>query len=193
MKEDPNWTSITIGGNSIDYPDDCGTKTGSLELVKLIINSVCVCLQPGAQLMTMYLGNFYRGTLLDCQEYVCMKVSTIPQEFIEEHNLLQFSHNRWVYFECNKGMYELKQAGKLSIDLLAEQLRLHGYYQCAITPGLWWHKWQQVMFVLIVDNFGVEYVCKADADHLHQALQQLYKVTTDWTGSKFSGINIQWD
>ena len=76
-------------------------------------------------------------------------------------------------------MYGLIQAGKLSNNLLAEQLRLHRYYQCAITPGLWRHKWRQVMFVLIIDNFGIKYVCKADAEHLQNALQQLYAVTTD--------------
>ena len=57
MKKDPNRTRITIGGNSIDYLDDCGTKTGLLELVKLMINSVCS--RPAAQFMTMDLGNFY--------------------------------------------------------------------------------------------------------------------------------------
>ena len=88
-------------------------------------------------------------------------------------------------------MYGLKQAGKLSNILLAEKLHLHGYYQCEITPGLWRHKWRQVMFVLIVDNFDVKYVRKADAEHLQQALKQTYIVTTDWTGSKFAGINIQ--
>ena len=49
------------------------------------------------------------------------------------------------------------------------------------------------MFVLIGDNFGVKYIHKVDADHLPQALQQLYLVTTDWTGGKFSGINIKWE
>ena len=90
-------------------------------------------------------------------------------------------------------MYRPKQAGKLSNDLLAERLHLQVYYQCAITPGLWGHQGRQVMFVLIVDNFGVEYVRKADAEHLQQALQQSYTVTTDWTGSKFAGIGIKWD
>jgi len=90
-------------------------------------------------------------------------------------------------------MYGLKQAGKFSNNLLAEQLQAHKYYQCTITPGLRRHTWQQVMFVLFLDNFGVKYICKADADHLHQALQQLFTVATDWTGSKFACINIQWD
>ena len=86
MKEDPNRTRITIRGNSIDYLYDCGAKTGLLELVKLMIN--IVCLQPADQFMTMDLGNFYLGTPLDCPEYVCVELSTIPQEFIEEYNLL---------------------------------------------------------------------------------------------------------
>ena len=40
QKDDPNRTRITIGGNKICYPGDTGTKTGSLELVKLVANSV---------------------------------------------------------------------------------------------------------------------------------------------------------
>ena len=39
-KEDPNRTRITVAGSQIYYPSDVGTPTGSLDLVKLIINSV---------------------------------------------------------------------------------------------------------------------------------------------------------
>ena len=39
-KPDPNRTQITINGSRIIYPGDVATHTGSLELVKLIINSV---------------------------------------------------------------------------------------------------------------------------------------------------------
>ena len=39
-KEDPNCTRITVTGSQIFYPGDVGTPTGSLDLVKLIINSV---------------------------------------------------------------------------------------------------------------------------------------------------------
>ena len=40
QKEDPNHTLITIGGNFICYPGDVGTPIASLELFKLLINSV---------------------------------------------------------------------------------------------------------------------------------------------------------
>ena len=39
-KEYPNQTRITVAGSQIFYPGDVGTPTGSLNLVKLIINSV---------------------------------------------------------------------------------------------------------------------------------------------------------
>ena len=39
-QEDLNCTCITVSGSQIYYPGDVGTPTGSLDLVKLIINSV---------------------------------------------------------------------------------------------------------------------------------------------------------
>ena len=39
-KEDPNLTRITVAVSQIFYPGDVGTPTGSLDLFKLIINSV---------------------------------------------------------------------------------------------------------------------------------------------------------
>jgi hypothetical protein len=91
------------------------------------------------------------------------------------------------------GMYGLKQAGKLANDLLSQRLFGHGYYQCETTPGLWRHKWRPVMFVLIVDDFGVQYTDRQHAQHLITALQANYEVAEDWTGSKFAGIDLKWD
>jgi hypothetical protein len=90
-------------------------------------------------------------------------------------------------------MYGLKQAGKLANELLATRLFGHGYYQCAITPGLWRHKWRPVIFALIVDDFGVQYTNHQNANHLLAALSEHYQVTTNWTGTKFSGIDLKWD
>jgi hypothetical protein len=47
--------------------------------------------------------------------------------------------------------------------------------------------------VLIVDDFAIKFVGQRHADHLLQALSEDYKVTTDWTGSKFAGIDLAWD
>ena len=191
QKAEPNRTRITIGGNRICYPGDTGTKTGSLELVKLLLNSTLS--MPHARFACYDIANFYLGTPLDRPEYVRIKLTDIPQEFSDEYNLTQYATDGWIYFEINKGVYGLKQAGKLANDLLTERLAEHGYYQCPATPGLWRHKWRPVTFVLIVDDFGIQYVDKRHAEHLLNALQHNYTVTTDWTGAKFAGINMAWD
>ena len=191
QKEDPNRTRITIGGNRICYPGDCGTKTAALETVKLILNSTLS--RPTARFACFDISNFYLGTPLDRPEYVRIRLSDIPQEFIDEYNLHEYERDGWVYFEITKGVYGFKQAGKLANDLLTERLHKHGYYQCATIPGLWRHKWRSIVFVLIVDDFGIEYCERRHADHLLTALQETYKVTTDWTGSKFAGIDLSWD
>jgi len=39
-KAGPNQTRITVGGNCINYPGDCGTPTADLLTVKLLLNSI---------------------------------------------------------------------------------------------------------------------------------------------------------
>jgi hypothetical protein len=44
-----------------------------------------------------------------------------------------------------------------------------------------------------VDNFGVQYFNKENADHLISLIEANYPVKTDWTGSKYIGIDLDWD
>ena len=129
--------------------------------------------------MTAYLANFYLGTPLDRKEYARIKIDVILQEFIYKYRLMDFVHNGCVYFKFSKGMYGLKQAGKLANDLPRERLEENGYYECPTTPGLRRHKWRPITFVFIVDGFGVEYIRQRHADHLIETLQKFYMVTTD--------------
>ena len=49
------------------------------------------------------------------------------------------------------------------------------------------------MFVLIVDDFGIEYVGDEHVQYLQRVLQQHYEITTDWTGEKIAGIDLKWN
>ena len=80
-KEDPNCTHITVTGSQICYPRDVVTPTGSLNLVKLIINSVLS--RRNARFFPFDLKNFYLQTPMERSEYVHIKLSDIPQELIE--------------------------------------------------------------------------------------------------------------
>jgi hypothetical protein len=165
-----NQTHITIGRNNIAYPGDAGTLTGSLELVKLLINSVLS--QRNVCFATFDLRDFYLNTPLDQPEYVCIKITNIPKEFIDEYTLEDFVRDGWVYFEMRHGMYGLPQAGILANNLLCECLAKFDYYEAATNLGLWRHKWCSAMFAFIVNDFAIQYGGDAHLDHLCQALKQ---------------------
>ena len=90
-------------------------------------------------------------------------------------------------------MYGLPQAGILANTLLRERLATHGYHELQHTPGLWTHETRPIWFTLVVDDFGIKYVGKENADHLLAALGDKYTIETDWTGSLYVGITLDWD
>ena len=90
-------------------------------------------------------------------------------------------------------MYVLKQAALLAYENLKDCLKPHGYTPVSGTVGLWKHESRSTKFCLCVDDFGVKYFSKADANHLLQALQQHYKITVDWIGTNFCGLQLNWN
>ena len=111
-----------------------------------------------------------------------MKLEDIPQEFIKEYHLLENERHGWVNFEIFRVWYGLLQSGKLAKDLLRTRLEDAHNYETATTPGLWCHKWRSIQFVLIVDDFGIEYVRKQDADNLASVLKNHHYISQDWEG-----------
>ena len=92
---------------------------------------------------------------MDQSKYVRIKLSDISQELIEEYDLSEADQHVWIYFEILRGCYGLPQSGRLANDLLCTRLEKDDYYEAATTPGLWYHKWHPIQFVLLVDNFGI--------------------------------------
>jgi len=125
QKSDPNRTRITIAGNRVCYPGNVGTPTALLKLVKVMLNSVL--LRRSAKFNCYDVSNFYLGMLLDRPKYVKIKLSDIPQEFIDEYNLTKYAHDGWVYFEIRKGVYGLPQSDKLVNDQLLVRLEKEEY------------------------------------------------------------------
>ena len=76
--------------------------------------------------MTFDIRNYYLQTPLDCPEYVRIKLSDIPLDFVNEYNLRDFvDANGWVYFEIKNGVYGLPQSGVLAQALLEKRLKRH--------------------------------------------------------------------
>jgi hypothetical protein len=182
---------LTVGGNLINYPGEVSTPISDTTTAKMVINSTIST--PGTRYMVGDISNFYLGTPMTRYEYMKMPIALVPQEIIDEYNLMPLVHKDHIYIETQRGMYGLPQAGLLANDLLTERLAPQGYYQCRHTPGLWRHKWRPILFSLVVDDFGIKYVGKEHADHLTASIKQHYSFTTDWAGELYCGIKIKWD
>ena len=64
-------------------------------------------------------------------------------------------------------------------------LAIFSYHPVPHTTSLWKCETRDIIFTLVVNDFGSKYTNKDDAEYLNTALQQLYNITVDWTGSKY--------
>ena len=144
--------------------------------------------------MTIDLKDFYLGTPMERYEYMRIPIDMLPDAIIKQYNLRQLFHNGYVFVEISCVMYGLPQAGRLANNQLVTFLATHGYRPALpLTPGLWRHDTRDIVFSLVVDDFGVRYTSRADADHLVATLSTSYQVSTDWTGSRYCGLILTWD
>jgi hypothetical protein len=72
-------------------------------------------------------------------------------------------------------------------------LALSGYTPVQHTPGLFRHATRPVTFSLVVDDFAIKYVDRANAEHLLATLRSLDNITTDWTAPMYCGITLKWE
>ena len=87
-----------------------------MDLFKLVLNIVLS--RKDAKYVTFDISNFYLQTPLDHHEYIFIKLSDIPQDFVDEYNLLDFVRDGWFYFKINPGVYGLPQSGIFSNNVL---------------------------------------------------------------------------
>ena len=191
-KAEPNRTRFTVGGDRINYPGEVATPTADMLVAKMLFNSVIST--KNARFMTMDISNFYLMTPLHRPEYIRMKLSDIPAEVINEYKLKdKAAMDGSIYIKAKRGMYGLPQSGLLANELLEKRLNKHGYRQSKLVPGLWQHDKRPIQFTLVVDDFGVKYVGEEHAKHLQRVLEEHYKLTCDWTGTRYIGITLDWD
>ena len=190
-KKDPYRVRFTCGGDRIEYFGDVSTKTADLTTVKCVINDTLST--PDAKCMMADLSNFYLETPMADYEYMRIPLWVVPKSIMDEYKLHDLVVNGNLYVEIRKGMYGLPQSGRIANDRLTALLKPHGYAPVPITPGLWKHDTLPIAFTLVVDDFMVKYTKKADAEHLMNALKENYSVSEDWTGTKYCGIQLEWD
>ena len=105
-KKETHRTRITAGGDRINYPEDMGTLTADMTLVKTFSNIVIST--KGANCVMLNVKDFYLNTPTKQYEYMRIKIMDIPEEIIEHYKLRKiFTEDGYVYCEIRKGVYGL--------------------------------------------------------------------------------------
>ena len=81
-KKDKYRTHVTMGGNLVNFPGDCGMPTADLITVKLLLNSIIST--PNTKFMTLEIKDFYLMTLMKRYEYFRVKLDLFPQDIIDK-------------------------------------------------------------------------------------------------------------
>jgi hypothetical protein len=163
-----------------------------LQTTKILFNSVVST--PEARFACYDISNMYPNTTLLSPEYMKIHLSLIPQEVMDVYNIeICLDENGYTYVEITGAIYGLAQSGYLANQDLIKNLAPYIYYPSKRTPGLWHHKTRSIKFSLATDVFGVKYEKKEDAQHLLDSVAAKYPVKADWTGSKYIGIDLDWN
>jgi hypothetical protein len=190
-KEEKERTRLTMGGDQIDYPGGKSTRTAGLTTEKNLINRVISTL--GAKFLVIDIKKIYLNIPLGKFEYMVINLLLLPQETIDKYDLIELAQDGKVYIEIQKGMHRLPQAGILANEVLQRNLAKDGYQPTKHTHGLWKHDTRPISFSLVVDDFGVKYVGREHAEHLMECINKNYNISSDWKGSAYCGLTLEWD
>jgi hypothetical protein len=189
-KEEREITRLTVGGDQIEYPGDKSTRTAGLTTAKILINSVVST--KGSRFLVVDIKNFYLNNPLTRFKYMVINLSFLPQEIIDKFGLLELAHDSRIYIEIQKGMYGLPQAGILMNELLQRRLALDCCRPTKHTHGLWKNETRPVWFLLVVDDFCINYIGHDKAEILMISIKNNYDISSDWTGSAYCGLKLDW-
>ena len=185
---------LVVGGDKLFYNEDTGAPAASLLDTKILLNSIISDSSKGARFMTCDIKNYFLGTKMKDPEYMKVPYKYFPEDIRIKYNLHKIvSQDNHIYIKINKGMYGLKQAAVLAHTQLIANLKEDGYRPIPHIEGFWEHESRLTKFCLCVDDFGIKYYSKADADHLLSSLRKNYEITVDWKGTNYCGLSLKWD
>ena len=115
---------------------------------------------------------------MKCFQYMRIHKKIISQEVLNEYNII-FDNHDFTYVEIRIGMYGLNEAGVIAFEQLVQKLKRFGYDPMSQTPGLWKHTSRRTTFTLCVDEFGVKYFSKDDANQLINTIRATYECSID--------------
>ena len=183
---------LVVGGDKLTCEFDTGAPAASMLDTKILCNSIISDAHNGARFLDADLKDFFLMSNMKTPEYMRIAYKYFPADIINRYKLNdKVAQDGYVYIKIKRGMYGLKQAALLAHQQLITTLAPFGYHPIPNT-NFWRHETRPTIFCLCVDDFGVKYFSKEDADHLFSALAHHYQYTVDWEGTHFCGYNFDW-
>ena len=160
--------------------------TATITTAKCLFNSF-VSTPEAKCVLAVYF--FYLNNALPDPEYMKFHISTIPQEIIDEYNLLKIvDNNGFVYVKIVKGMYGLKHAVIIAHKSLIHNLAPFDYHTARHTPVIWQHETRDTIFTLVVDDFAIKYTSLENAQHLLNSIKEnIYNIR------RLGGKTLHWN
>ena len=113
QKDDIKRTRLTVGGDRLPYDGKTSTETAGLKTIKIHINSTIST--KDEKYATADIGNFYTNSKLKSPKYMKIHLSLIPQEIIDEYDVMQYVDvDGYVYVEITGAMYDLSISGYIA-------------------------------------------------------------------------------
>ena len=134
QKKETQRLQITVGGEKLTFDRPVSTPKSDITTSKLHWNSVI--LTTGFKYLMVDFNKFYLNNIMVKHEIYNIAIVLIPQEGIDEYNLIDKQINRFLYVRVEKGMYGLFLGEIISKTALKEHIRPFGYEPAPITPGI---------------------------------------------------------
>ena len=100
----------------MDSDMDTATRTADLTNCKVHFNRVVST--EGGRFAASDVKDFYLETPLKKPRYGKVRAKYTPQATIDKYGLQDMIEDGWLYFEIDKGMYGIPEAGRLANDML---------------------------------------------------------------------------
>ena len=134
---------------------------------------------------------FFLKTPMSRADYMRINSKYSPPDIRDRYEIEGLiAADEYVYIKIIKGVYGINQASIIAYNQLISHMEPHSYYLVPFTTGLWAHKNRKNC--LCVDDFGVKYFSKDDANHLLNSLTKNYANSTDWEGLNYLRFKIDW-
>ena len=144
--------------------------------------------------LSCVLKDFFLETPISGAEYIKIHSKYFPPDIKALYPIGGLINEYgYVYIRIKKCMYGLKQADSIAYKQLISHMDPQVYYTILFTTGLWAHQIRRTKSCHCVDDFGVKYFSKDDADHLLESLKNHYAISTYWEGHNYLGFTINWN